>query len=335
MKRFAQLSIVLVLVSLLVSCATVTLAQEEEPSTVFIYKLSQDGQEYQIKPIERAQDAVGFYDYYSSSAHTPYVADNVSRIYLYKNTLTEELSLVIHHAIDEGALDYYRVDFDLEGVPTGAYTAWSDDPDHEWNPSRPGGREFDLTLEPEGNWEHYHNSDGGIISGLPLDQSWSITINPDFIAGIDKWEFVTENSSGTAAVEYINLDMTKPITTSEAPASETGGCFIATAAYGSSLDNHVDTLRSFRDQYLTTDPAGSGLVSAYYKLSPSAARFIENHPALKPIVRVGLLPAVAVSATAIDITFAHKMIIVAVLGVASIGLGIWTRKKVQVRSQAS
>ena len=56
--------------------------------------------------------------------------------------------------------------------------------------------------------------------------------------------------------------------------STTGGvvgggknCFIATAAYGSYLDSHVDTLRSFRDQYLETNPLDSAFVSLYYKVS--------------------------------------------------------------------
>ena len=38
------------------------------------------------------------------------------------------------------------------------------------------------------------------------------------------------------------------------------GCFIATAAYGSYLDGHVETLRNFRDSYLVTNPAWTDLV---------------------------------------------------------------------------
>ena len=84
------------------------------------------------------------------------------------------------------------------------------------------------------------------------------------------------------------------------------GCFIATAAYGSYLDSHVETLRDFRDSYMVTNPVGSALVSAYYKLSPPLADFINDHPALKPIVRVALLPAVAMSMVALNTTLAEK-----------------------------
>jgi hypothetical protein len=106
-----------------------------------------------------------------------------------------------------------------------------------------------------------------------------------------------------------------------------GGCFIATAAYGSSLDNHVDTLRSFRDQYLETNPIGSAFVSLYYKVSPPMAEFINEHPALKPIVRVGLLPAVAMSTVAVNTTMAEKLAILASLALVCIALAIWVRER--------
>jgi hypothetical protein len=61
---------------------------------------------------------------------------------------------------------------------------------------------------------------------------------------------------------------------------------------------------------MVTNPVGSALVSAYYKLSPPVAEFINDHSALKPIVRVGLLPAVAMSTAAVNTTSAQKVAIV-------------------------
>jgi hypothetical protein len=52
--------------------------------------------------------------------------------------------------------------------------------------------------------------------------------------------------------------------------------FYATAAYSSYLDDHVDTLRSFRDQYLMTNSLGQDVVNFYYTNSPPAARFIRE-----------------------------------------------------------
>jgi len=112
-----------------------------------------------------------------------------------------------------------------------------------------------------------------------------------------------------------------------APSEEGGGCFIATAAYGSYLDSHVETLRDFRDSYMVTNPVGSALVSLYYKVSPPVADFIDDHPAVKPVVRVGLLPAVAMSTVAVSTTSVEKVAIVGSLLLVSASLIIWFRRK--------
>ncbi|MEE9491260.1 MAG: CFI-box-CTERM domain-containing protein, partial [Dehalococcoidia bacterium] len=114
------------------------------------------------------------------------------------------------------------------------------------------------------------------------------------------------------------------------PEEEGGGggfCFIATAAYGSYLDSHVETLRNFRDQYLVNNPVGSALVSAYYKLSPPVADFIDDHPTLKPIVRAGLLPALAISTVAVSTTLAEKAAIVGSLALVSVALAVWLSRR--------
>jgi hypothetical protein len=105
------------------------------------------------------------------------------------------------------------------------------------------------------------------------------------------------------------------------------GCFIATAAYGSYLDSHVDTLRSFRDQYLETNPIGSAFVSLYYKVSPPMADFIEKHPTLKPIVRAELMPAVAMSSVALNTTLAEKAVILVAMALFAAALIMWLRRR--------
>jgi uncharacterized repeat protein (TIGR02543 family) len=64
-----------------------------------------------------------------------------------------------------------------------------------------------------------------------------------------------------------------------------GGCFIATAAYGSPTAEQLDVLREFRDAVLLESTAGSKLVALYYKLSPPVADFISGNSFLRTRVR--------------------------------------------------
>jgi hypothetical protein len=80
-----------------------------------------------------------------------------------------------------------------------------------------------------------------------------------------------------------------------------GGCFIATAAYGTPMAEEIQILREFRDKYLLTNPLGQGLVDVYYRISPPIADFITDHPSLKPIVRAGLMPVVAMCSIVLDV----------------------------------
>ena len=70
------------------------------------------------------------------------------------------------------------------------------------------------------------------------------------------------------------------------------GCFIATAAYGSALDPHVDSLRRFRDRYLVTNAWGRSLVAFYYRHSPPLADYIAQRPWARAIARGMLAPLV-------------------------------------------
>jgi len=64
-----------------------------------------------------------------------------------------------------------------------------------------------------------------------------------------------------------------------------GGCFIATAAYGTPTAEQLDVLREFRDIVLLESTAGSQFVALYYQLSPPVADFISGNEFLRTLVR--------------------------------------------------
>ncbi len=101
-------------------------------------------------------------------------------------------------------------------------------------------------------------------------------------------EVVTTTTTTTTTVA--------PTTTTTVPPTEGGGggggCFIATAAYGSAFDPHVQVLRNFRDRHLLTNGPGRVFVGLYYHYSPPAAAFIADHETLRAAIRVLLTPVV-------------------------------------------
>ena len=91
-------------------------------------------------------------------------------------------------------------------------------------------------------------------------------------------------------------------------ASGGGGCFIATAAYGSPIHPYVKILRQFRDQYLLNTVWGREFVSFYYKHSPMIADLISRSPLLRVITQIVLIPFV-IFCYAVFISLQAKLII--------------------------
>ncbi len=104
-----------------------------------------------------------------------------------------------------------------------------------------------------------------------------------------------------------------------------GGCFIATAAYGSSLEPHVRILCKFRDHYLLTNRPGKSFVKYYYEYSPPAADFISNHAGLRALVCVGLLPLVGLSWVFLKIGAGSTMFLILIIGMVLIYLAKWRK----------
>jgi hypothetical protein len=72
-----------------------------------------------------------------------------------------------------------------------------------------------------------------------------------------------------------------------------GGCFIATAAFGSYENRWVYVLRDFRDQVLLEHDFGRAFVDWYYANSPRPAAWIAQHGGVRAITRLFLVPLIA------------------------------------------
>ena len=73
-----------------------------------------------------------------------------------------------------------------------------------------------------------------------------------------------------------------------------GGCFIATAAYGSPLAEEIDVLRNWRDDYLLQNGLGRVFVDAYYNFSPPVANHIRVSKVKAQITRKIIEPFVKI-----------------------------------------
>lgn len=72
-------------------------------------------------------------------------------------------------------------------------------------------------------------------------------------------------------------------------------CFITSAAYGSSMEHHVQLFKKFRGEILMKNTFGRTLTRLYYKYGPYPAVFIMQNPVLKPVARAILWPAYGIA----------------------------------------
>ncbi len=106
------------------------------------------------------------------------------------------------------------------------------------------------------------------------------------------------------------------------------GCFIATAAYGSYMEEHVMVLRNFRDRILYASDWGTAAVHFYYKHSPPLADFIAEHQNVKKVVRWGLLPVIGLSWMTLQIGFWQTLAFILILFVLLISFSGFMYKRI-------
>ncbi|NIS59399.1 MAG: DUF362 domain-containing protein [Proteobacteria bacterium] len=148
---------------------------------------------------------------------------------------------------------------------------------------------------------------------LPLGGSRAHEHDPDSFSGLINHltgarDFINANGGIGGEVTHVGDDNIELISASAFSSAEggstggggVGGCFIATAAYGSRMAKDVKVLQRVRDTWLLTNRVGRAFVSFYYKQSPKLANHISRRPLLRSIVRAGLYPLVQIGRLVIE-----------------------------------
>jgi hypothetical protein len=140
--------------------------------------------------------------------------------------------------------------------------------------------------------ESYPDGTVVTLTAIP-DSGWTVLGWSGACAGQGNPCQVTMNDSKNAAVTFAAGGGGGSTGGGSAPFTDTdGGCFIATAAFGSPLAAEVQVLRAVRDRFLLTSAPGQLFVQAYYRLSPPLARVIASREWLKHATRGALRPVI-------------------------------------------
>src|SRR5262249_6420524 len=151
------------------------------------------------------------YDYFSASAHTGFEVLGESRLYLYRDLGTGQLSLFTHHGIDFDTTGQFQPQakgtMSILNLPAIAVVALSDD-----NPS-----EFfkDTATSVKGDCNFQGTTDGGVVSGLPFPGNWSLDIDLSFAFGISAWAY----RDGNGVLYPLVLGTTAHLTAFDSPSA--------------------------------------------------------------------------------------------------------------------
>jgi hypothetical protein len=202
----------------------------------------------------------------------------------------------------------------------------------------PTDPQVEATLLRHGNFDYITGAtawDTNIMERT-LPASYYLTSKPDFFGdlawpaiGPDLNPMVGQLPAKARFESMANLVPAPPPTTQAPPpasSSRAGWCLVASAAYGSSPEQHVKVFRDFRDRCMMNHTAGRTLVSLYYRCSPALVEFVEHHGVIKKIVRWGLLPVAGVCAMSLNVGMVETVMLLTALLAGMIAFGLYGLK---------
>jgi hypothetical protein len=188
--KIIGLSILLAVVVLLLP--TTGLAQGDG-----FYTVSQGETQVQIQPLENTTDAVTFYNMTNMQAATGLEEPNTAIMFLYENTTTGDVSLFVILGAAAGTAGSTTIT--LSGVPAAATFLVKDDATDfrdTWQLTPPTGA-------VSNTWDQ-GRGDGWVLG--PLGSEFSVSLFPQFTAGITKVKFLYGSRTNPQSVSLNLLD---------------------------------------------------------------------------------------------------------------------------------
>jgi len=181
---------------------------QASPSPSLAYVVEQGGNSWVVQPLADPQSVIDYYAYVdvsdvpagpfnASSAQTDIEVSETSLLFLYHDTTADEISIVVIHDRPEAQLGETpatggQVSFTYTGLPAAATRVVGDDPS-EGN-------------IPNANWAWAPCcTDGNAVEG-GLNGEFSVTIAPNFISGINAWQFLSGDRFNPTRIS-LNLEI--------------------------------------------------------------------------------------------------------------------------------
>jgi M6 family metalloprotease-like protein len=175
-----------------------------------------------------------------------------------------------------------------------------------------GADEYSASVCTDADGDGYY-VEGGNCGAFDCDDT-DEEINPgasELCDGVDNNcnQEIDEHCSGSGGVDSSSSPTAAATDTVGGAKSGNGGCFIATAAFGTPMAQQVIILCKFRDKYLLTNTCGRKFVELYYEYSPPLANYIAARDALRSVVRICLIPLLITANFMLKFNLVSKLLI--------------------------